>query len=271
MAKAELVFVATTDGLFILSNPGSIGRWLKAGHALQSHAVTAIWANPTDPTMLIASSHTTSWQSTDGGQQWHLISMPAMQQFIASRHTPSRILARDDTCAYLSIDAGTSWQTLAPATHISAGGDLLWYGNATMGQLSVDGGQTWNHTPSGHIICLSNDGAQRLTYNNHQQWVGDADLAQPPAGWQASVLLAGTPTCLLGIANQCMWSYQTTWQPSTPAITPRVIHPTTYHPDRVWIGDSTGMLWHSTNRGNDWQSVGAGFLQINAIASARLI
>jgi hypothetical protein len=272
MAKAELVFIATADGVWTLSNPGGIGRWLKAGHALQSHPITAIWANPLDPTMLIASGATTSWRSTDGGQQWDQISMPPIHQFIASRTTPARIVAYDDALAYISPDAGMTWHILGNATQISAGGDTIWYGDTTTSQLSSDGGLTWQPTPIGQTISLSNDGTQRLTCTSNQQWIGDNGvIPTPPAGWQAATLLSGTPFALLGVAQQHLWSYHTTWQISAPAIIPRVIHATTYHPDRVWIGDDNGTVWYSENRGLDWQSIRTGFPPINAIASARLI
>jgi len=272
MAKAELVFIATADGIWILSNPGGIGRWLKAGHALQSHPITAIWANPLDPTMLIASGHTTRWRSTDGGQQWDPISMPPIHQFIASRTTPTRIMAHDGTLAYISHDAGMTWHTLGNATHISAGADTLWYGDTTTSQLSSDGGQTWHSTPIGQTISLSNDGTQRLTCTSDQYWIGDNGvIPPPPAGWQAATLLSGTPFALLGVAQQHLWSYRTTWQMSEATITPRIIHPTTYHPDRVWIGDDNGTVWYSENRGLDWLTIRTGFPPINAIASARLI
>ena len=271
MAKAELVFIATADGVWILSNPGGIGRWLRAGHALQSHPITAIWANPLDPTMLIASGASISWRSTDGGQQWDPISMPSMHQFIASR-TPTRIVAHDGTLAYISHDAGMTWQTLGNATQLSAGGDTIWYGDATTSQLSSDGGQTWHSTPISQTISLSNDGTQRLTGTSDQHWIGDNGvIPAPPAGWQAATLLSGTPFVLLGVAQQRLWSYRTTWQASAPAITPLIIHPTTYHPDRVWIGDDNGTVWYSENRGLDWLTIRTGFPPINAIASARLI
>jgi hypothetical protein len=272
MAKAELVFIATADGVWTLSNPGGIGRWLKAGHALQSHPITAIWANPLDPTMLIASGHTTRWRSTDGGQQWQPISMPPIHQFIASRTTPTRIMAHDGALAYISPDTGMTWHTLGNATHISAGGDTLWYGDTITGQLSSDGGLTWQHTSSGKTISLSNDGTQQLTRTSDQQWIGDNGIIPtPPTGWQVATLLSGTPFAVLGVAQQRLWSYRTTWQASESTIIPRVIHATTYHPDRVWIGDESGTVWYSENRGLDWQSIRTGFPQIHAIASARLI
>jgi hypothetical protein len=222
--------------------------------------------------MLIASGATTSWRSTDGGQQWDPISMPPMHQFIASRTTSTRIVAYDGTLAYISPDAGITWQTLGSATHISAGADTLWYGDATTSQLSSDGGQTWQPTPIGQTISLSNDGTQRLTCTSNQQWIGDNGvIPTPPAGWQTATLLSGTPFALLGVAQQHLWYYHTTWQMSEAIITPRIIHATTYHPDRVWVGDDNGTVWYSENRGLDWQSIRTGFPPINAIASARLI
>ena len=272
MAKAELVFVATDDGIHTFSNPGGIGRWLRAGHALQSHPIHALWANPLDPTMLIASGVASSWQSLDGGQQWHPITMPTMQQFVASRTTPQRIFARDTTSAYLSHDAGTTWQQLSHATHISAGGDMLWYGDATTSQLSNDGGATWQTSPSIQQLWLSNDGNQRLTVTNDTHWECDTlALPMPPANWQAMAILAGAPCTILGIVDHHLYTYHTNWHASDPAIMPHVVHATTYHPDRVWVGDSTGTLWYSEQRGLAWQPIRTGLPHITAIASARLI
>ncbi len=272
MAKAELVFIATADGIITLSNPGAIGRWLKAGHSLQSHPIAALWANPLDPTMLIASGPTTSWRSIDGGQQWDAINIPKMQQFIASRTTPTRIFAHDGALAYISHDNGISWHTLGNATQLSAGGDTLWYSNATTSHLSIDGGLTWDSSPFSQTIYLSNDGTQRLHHTSAKEWIAALGIIPaPPVGWQANTLLSGTPFALIGVAQQQVWRYQNEWHHCEAAINPRVIHPTTYHPDRIWIGDMGGTVWYSENRGNDWLTIRSGFPQINAIASARLI
>lgn len=272
MAKAELVFIATADGVLTLSNPGGIGRWLKAGHTLQSQPIVAIWANPLDPTMLIASGVTTRWRSNDGGQQWHAMNIPAMHQFIASRTTPARIVAHDGTLAYISHDTGITWQTLGTATQLSAGGDMIWYGDATTSQCSRDGGLTWQHTPIGQHIYFSNDGAQRITDTSNNQWLTDSGgIPLPPANWHAVTILAGAPLAIVAIVDHHLYGYHTTWQMSAPAITPHVIHPTTYHPDRVWVGANDGTLWYSENRGLDWMHIRTGLPPINAIASARLI
>ncbi|NBU63724.1 MAG: hypothetical protein EBS29_04365 [Chloroflexia bacterium] len=272
MAKAELVFVATIDGVHTFSNPGGIGRWLRAGHALQSHAIQALWANPLDPTMLIASSATSSWRSLDGGQQWQAVAMPAMQQFVASRTLPQRVFARDHTYAYLSHDAGATWQQLAYATDISAGGDTLWYGDATTSHHSHDGGGTWHASPTIKRLLLSNDGNQRLTMTHDNRWECDTQALPPaPTNWQATTILAGAPLAILGVAEHQLYAYHITWQISDPLIAPSVIHATTYHPDRVWVGDDPGTLWYSEQRGLAWQPIRTGLPAITAIASARLI
>lgn len=70
MAKAGLLFLGTDDGLIILSNPGAIGRWVRAGHELSGSAITAIAVNPNDPQQILAAGRTGVWRSTDGAQTW---------------------------------------------------------------------------------------------------------------------------------------------------------------------------------------------------------
>ncbi len=68
MAKAGIVYVGTTDGLAIYSDPGGTGRWRRVGHSLQGKAVRALLAD--DALTLIAVADGAALRTADGGQTW---------------------------------------------------------------------------------------------------------------------------------------------------------------------------------------------------------
>jgi hypothetical protein len=263
--------VATIDGIFTFSNPGGIGRWLKAGQALPAHTIIALWLNPLDPTQLIASGSSTSWQSLDGGQQWQPHPIPAMHQFIASRTAPHRILARDHTHAYLSHDAGHTWQMLAAVPAISVPAAIpCGMAMPLTSQLSHDGGATWQASTT--RLWVSNDGTQHLSHT-HNQWLVDNDtLPLPPNDWQAVAILAGTPRAILWSRRSAFihLPYRVASEPNQPS--PHTLstpHPTI--PIVFGLAIHTGRCGIAKIVGLTWQSIRTGLPTITAIASARLI
>ncbi|HMP41049.1 MAG TPA: hypothetical protein PKA05_11760 [Roseiflexaceae bacterium] len=56
MAKAGLLFIGTDDGIILLSNPGTAGRWLRVGHELRGRAVHGIWVRHDDPRLVVAAT-----------------------------------------------------------------------------------------------------------------------------------------------------------------------------------------------------------------------
>ena len=166
MAKAELIYLATQSGLVTLSNPGGIGRWLKAGTSMQAQPLCCVWSNPQDPTHVICGDGHQLWQSHDGAQQWQPMAGPACRVLCASRTSPNRILAGDGVSAWLSHDAGVTWHALGHAQHVGMAGETLWYDQMQ----SSDGGQRWQ-TISATIAALSYDAKSRLMRDADGTWV----------------------------------------------------------------------------------------------------
>lgn len=68
MAKAGIVYVGTSDGLQIYSDPGGIGRWRRRGGALEGQAVRAIMA--ADALSLTVITDADALRSENGGESW---------------------------------------------------------------------------------------------------------------------------------------------------------------------------------------------------------
>ncbi len=273
MAKAELVLVGTDDGVVLLSNPGGIGRWLKAAHMLHGQQITATWAHPLDPTQMLCSSADQRWRSQDGGQSWHPIEIPAFVQLIAVRTTPDRIWGHTGEVLYVSNDAGITWSVVAAADHVASGGERTWYRHGHQSLLSADGGLTWQHVDDWHHSVISHDG-QHLWYMHHAQLCYEATPIQttPPTAFRPLIACAGTAG-VVGLSQTGVWRFVDEWQSieTLAHATITTMTTTIYHPDRAWAGDAAGNVWYSSDRCVSWQIVRAGFGPIRSLSSARLL
>ena len=266
MAKAELIYLATNNGLVTLSNPGGIGRWLKAGESLLAHPLCCVWSNPQDPTHVICGDGQQLWQSHDGAQQWHPVAGPACHKLWASRTSPRRIMAHDGTAAWVSHDAGTTWTQLGKAQQAGMAGETLWYDQL----LSTDGGMSWQTTPV-TMVALSYDAKSRLTTHVDTGWMADETpliaVPEPCVSW---AVCGGTPWTAVGATGTMLWRYHHEWTP-LPHIPVHLVHASLYHPDQLWAGSQNGDVWLSTDRGQTWLNVRRGLSPITAITSARLV
>lgn len=271
MAKAELLFVGSQHGLTILSNPGGIGRWLKAGTALNDHAIQAVWAHPQDPTQVLCSSQQQLWRSQDGGLQWQPITAPAMTTLVATRSQPQRIVACDGTHVYISHDAGEHWLENRAATTVSGGGDTYWAQTPDGLQKSADGGNTWQMEPRIQHVVTSSDGSAVFAIDTSNQWQHIASPETALLPLHVTACLPGTPATLIAQYQNQLYRYQEAWHivDAVPRFT--CLHATIYHPDRVWAGTATGEIWYSLNRGQTWEHVRNVSGAVHALASARLL
>jgi hypothetical protein len=69
VAKAGIVYVGTTNGLVIYSDPGGIGRWRRVGHTLEGLTISAIAAENA-LTLTVAIAGQGAQRSNDGGQSF---------------------------------------------------------------------------------------------------------------------------------------------------------------------------------------------------------
>lgn len=157
MAQAQLLYVGTTEGVAILSNPGRTDRWITVGIELLTQQLVAAACDPDAPMHASVWSASAQFTSTDGGQQWQ--QSPAEQPWpapagslvfpgaplAAVRLTDAGRLERSDdggaTWSTLAIDMAGSWSVIAaPPYHP----DSAYLGSAS-GEiwLSSDRGRSW--------------------------------------------------------------------------------------------------------------------------------
>ncbi|MCX7792332.1 MAG: hypothetical protein N2378_16985 [Chloroflexaceae bacterium] len=69
MARASIVYVGTTGGLAIYSDPGGTGRWRRVGRVLEGQAIRGLLA--ADALNLVAAvENGPPLRTSDGGQSW---------------------------------------------------------------------------------------------------------------------------------------------------------------------------------------------------------
>jgi photosystem II stability/assembly factor-like uncharacterized protein len=91
MAKAAIVYVGTSEGLAIYSDPGGSGRWRRIGQSLEGRPVEALLA--TDALSLLVLSVGTVLSSSDGAQSWQAADAAAEAALLALRAGPEPLVA----------------------------------------------------------------------------------------------------------------------------------------------------------------------------------
>lgn len=172
MAKAGLVYVGTTDGLVIYSDPGGIGRWRRVGHVLDGQAIDAMLA--VDALVVMVVTHDgKALRTLDGGEHWAeapaedaaslLALVNSDEPVVATAHGPARW--RDarfvaTNARALALLSGKQ-EVLLAAT---AGGTIL--------VRSEDGGSSWE---SAEVACPLAGGVCTIvpaSYHMDVAWAG---------------------------------------------------------------------------------------------------
>lgn len=156
MAQAQVMYIGTTGGVVLLSNPGRTDRWLTIGLELADHAIKAVDCTADDPMQATVWGEQTCWQTPDGGQSWQeqpWVEPPVPLKRMHLRGEPPAIVRIHDDAAFLersedgeiwqrlALDTMGTWTTvLAPTYHH----DQL-YAATALGELwySADRGRTW--------------------------------------------------------------------------------------------------------------------------------
>ena len=151
----------------LFSNPGAVGRWLRVGHELRGQAVSAVWAQPDNPLVVLAACGGGGlWRSGDGGQRWErALETPTTAAGCGAAlvalggKAPVLLLAAgegiwrsdDDGATWMAAAVDTPWtggvSTIVPASyHI----DTAFAGSGA-GQvyLSTDRGRSWQMLKDG--------------------------------------------------------------------------------------------------------------------------
>ncbi|MCS6881584.1 MAG: hypothetical protein RMK84_09380 [Oscillochloridaceae bacterium] len=144
MARASIVYVGTTEGLAIYSDPGGTGRWRRVGRVLEGQAIRGLLA--ADALNLVAAvDDGPPLRTSDGGQSWALADAADAERLLALLRSPGPLVytaqgpaqwrgaaSPDPEANALALLAGKQ-ETLIAAR---AGGSIL--------ARSEDGGATWS-------------------------------------------------------------------------------------------------------------------------------
>ena len=301
MAKAGIVYAGTDDGLVILSDPASIGRWRRIGHELASSAVLAVLAE--DALKLDAAVRGGGLQrSDDGGQSWQGMGGGDLVALAAHPVAPRRIFALS-AAAQLAQHDDAGWRALdlggPPSPPAARAGALLVDPHSaervlvalSSGEVwaSDDGGSQWGMLGGGlpaaawlaaspgrpnTLFATANGGVWRAGASG--LWAStDAPIEGAPTG--ALAVLPGKTEALLAATNTGI-AYSMddgdTWRAATLdaplATVVNVLVPASYHLDTAWAGTSDGRLLLSTDRGRSWATVAQDLAPIHALAAVRL-
>jgi photosystem II stability/assembly factor-like uncharacterized protein len=288
MAKAGLLFVGTDDGLVLFSNPNEIGRWLRIGQPFRGTAVTAVWAAPENPLLVLAAVAGQGVQrSEDGGQSWQaLFDWPAAA-IAGAANGPGFI--RTDDGVYESPDRGANWQLQpldGPAGPLAvAGGAAATVGGAQVFARNAAGvwapfGAALPGRAASLALLPHLPGELRAVLGETLYACASADAAWvaqtgAPVARGALATLPGKSSALLlaladgGIARSD--DLGASWAQTFPEGAIDVIMPASYHVDVAFAGGEAGALLMTSDRGRSWQEVKAGLPPIRSIAAARLL
>jgi len=288
MAKAGLLFVGTDDGLVLFSNPNEIGRWLRIGQPFRGAAVTAVWAAPENPLLVLAAVADQGVQrSEDGGQSWQvLFDWPALA-IAGGANGP--LFIRTDNSVYESTDRGANWRlqpidgsagplSVAGEAAATAGGRQVFMRNAPAAWLPY--GAVLPDVPTGLVLLPQQSGQVRAVIGDTLYACASADglwMAQTgaPAARGPLAALPGKASALLlaqsggGIVRSD--DLGASWSQTLPDGAIGSIVPASYHVDVAFAGGAAGVLLMTGDRGRSWQEVKAGLPPIRSIAAARLL
>lgn len=300
MAKAGIVYVGTSDGLLIWSDPASIGRWRRVGHELAGSAVRSFVAHSALH-LVAAVTGVGVRRSDDGGQSWQPAGDVDSALLAAHDAAPMRLFAATGDDIVRSDDNGATWSLCPrgdrPAERITAlivdihNAERLLVGLQESGVwTSVDGGQRWDVLGAGvagkieRIVVSPNRPGRVFAVAGGALWqAGEGALWTTVAGSVALAasgalaLLSGADEALLvatvdGIARSI--DDGDTWQSAAfdePLAAPvSVIAAATYHIDTAWAGTADGRLLVSTDRGRSWRTIAHSLPPIHDLAAVRL-
>ena len=157
MAQAILLYVGTTSGVVVLSNPGRIDRWITVGQELAHEVVVALTCESDNPMQVAVQTEEGFFASADGGQSWTSpaptpLPAPLMKyvfpgapaatvRIVTGSSQPERSSDGEETWERVLVDSVGAWTVIVgPEFHA----DQAFAGTAT-GELlySHDRGRTW--------------------------------------------------------------------------------------------------------------------------------
>jgi hypothetical protein len=287
MAKAELLFAGTDDGVALFSEPGGIGRWLRIGRTLQGVQVASLWLDADDPQQVLASDGAVLWRSADGGQSWSEVVGGPAGPMAAVRGEPHLAWCVTQGALWKSRDSGQQWQRVAEGSWerphaVATSGSMLAFAASHTIWLAGPQGELRSSTLPSPVTGLaglpSPDGwyatsAGRLYRLEGVDWTPVPGA--PPAPGALAVLGGKQPTLLLasGDGHVVRASLDGAWEtppdPAWPA-KPSTIYAAPYHIDTAFAG-AGGTLAFTSNRGRSWQVIRADLPVVRCVAAGRLM
>ena len=281
MAEARILYVATSDGLIQLANPGKSDRWREVGRALHGQDVQAVVASPNDPLLVCAATASGISRSTNGGLSWTVVESQPVRTLAVD--TAGIVYAGTEHGVVLASEDCATWQATdafaAPVVQIVAGRDdtlLSVGGDGTVCLRTPDGWVPHSiHVPHVRGLVISGANPGTLYIVNQTSVVtplGTKRLPSQPTGALLSlsggveVLLIGTEGPLLRTEDAC---YTLTVVEGPENVTVLVSPPRFV--DQVFAGTQGGELWFSADRGRNWLQLRSGDAPIRGVAFARAL
>ncbi len=294
MANAILLFLATDDGLALLSDPAGQRRWRRSMHQFQSSIVQSVWVDASNSLVVLVIADRLLYRSVDGGQTWTTLHpgdllTPNARLYAAPRH-PSLVYLLSGDMLFTSDDAGVAWRTLS-LTDESGGFTIddaarLYRSCGAQILASDDRGETWHvYSPplpgtirilnaipgQSGTLCALADGCvyvvERASWRPVSGLPGEALACTALTGTPPTLLTAlaeggvvrGTPDAWEPIIVECPWTGATT-----------ILKPAGHHIDTSFAASTTGDVAISVDRGRSWTMVCQGLATVRDLVSARL-
>jgi hypothetical protein len=281
MAKAGLLFVGTTDGLVLFSNPGMAGRWLRIGNELFGKPILALWAAPDNPLIVLAiRANDGLWRSANGGQSWKQVIAAAVTT-ITGNATSNVYVGDQQGKIWQSNDGGENWTVLVTvdgnvqglvlhARGISIGvkRQIWFWGGEKLELCATLPAPVQTMTDLGQLYVLA--GETLYVVDGTPQALRSAGTALAALPGNESVLLFGEPQRIARSSDLGRsWSageVTTGWRGTIT-----VLVPAPYHMDTAFAGTNTGQIAVSSDRGRNWKILHQEGAAITSIAVGRLI
>ncbi|MCS6840587.1 MAG: hypothetical protein NZ699_14975 [Roseiflexus sp.] len=295
MAKATLLFLATDDGLALLSNPAGQGRWVRSIHTLRGSTVHSVWVDGSNPLITLVIADGRVHRSTDGAQTWTELPIgdplaPGAALYSAPRQ-PSFVGLLAGNILLISDDAGASWQRIAlPGAY---------------GAFAIDDAGRFYGALGAQVLASDNHGATWELYGTLLPDAPFALIAAPRAaetlcalvggrvyvgeraGWRLidgmpgeaiafTILASATPTLIAALADGgTARGSLDGWEPAIAAFpwtgAATVLTSARYHIDTAFVASAAGEVAMSTDRGRSWTLVRRGLAAVRDLVAARLM
>ena len=294
----DMVFAATEDGVYYSPNCGRAWRpagMETAGSVVLSLALSTDYEN--DQTLYAGTESGALLRSCDGGGSWESLEFgPFYPGAVNSLHCgdDSLLVAGTSDAGILrSIDGGVTWEQILrdvpPVMKLKQVGTTLYAGLHEAGLLtSSDEGKTW--CPEQGLALrrfewLSAPARTNFVVAGPQDgiWISKntGDSWEPAPGWPVGKTVSGLAAgegFILAAGSDGIWRSGEDGLEWVPVLDAGTISPDTgvitgqfylvCRQDHCWGAGQNGVLWHSSDRGQNWAVVETPFRGLPVIALA---